>query len=219
VAIMVEEAGWIQDLLEEEEFKDSENLSEFTRSLHQIKLQGMRCKDITYKLLSFARKTDPRETKTQINHLIEEIVKLSKQRARYNRINVKTDLQEGLPEIMVSPSELQQVFLNLFNNAIDAIGNSNDEGLVTITTKRNGNSVLISITDNGQGIPKAIIGKVFEPFFTTKPVGKGTGIGLSICHGIIKKLGGDIQVKSELDVGTTFELSIPLLEDVIVKRG
>ena len=219
VAIIVEEAGWIQDLLEEEEFKDSENLSEFTRSLHQIKLQGMRCKDITYKLLSFARKTDPRETKTQINHLIEEIVKLSKQRARYNRINVKTDLQEGLPEIMASPSELQQVFLNLFNNAIDAIGNSNDEGLVTITTKRNGNSVLISITDNGQGIPKAIIGKVFEPFFTTKPVGKGTGIGLSICHGIIMKLGGEIQVQSELDVGTTFELNIPLLEDVIVKRG
>ncbi|MBF0541743.1 MAG: GHKL domain-containing protein [Nitrospirae bacterium] len=210
VAIMVEEAGWIQDLLKEEDFKDSENVQEFSRSLLQIKLQGMRCKDITFKLLSFARKTDPRAVKTQINDLIEEIVKLSKQRAKYSHIEIKTEFEQDLPELMASPSELQQVFLNLFNNAIDAIGTANDEGMVSIVTKRTGDTVLISFSDNGQGIPKSNIARIFDPFFTTKPIGKGTGIGLSICHGIIKKLGGDITVSSEVGIGTTFELTIPL---------
>lgn len=210
VAIMVEEAGWMQDLLKEEELKSCENVEEFSRSLLQIKLQGMRCKDITFKLLSFARKTDPRAVKTQINDLIEEIIKLSKQRARYRHVEIKTEFEPNLPEIMASPSELQQVFLNLFNNAIDAIGTANDEGLVTIVTKKIGDKVLIAFSDNGEGIPKANIARIFDPFFTTKPIGKGTGIGLSICHGIIKKLGGDINVSSEAGIGTTFELSIPL---------
>jgi two-component system NtrC family sensor kinase len=211
VAIMIEEAGWIQDLLKEEDLKDCENLQEFSRSLLQIRMQGMRCKDITFKLLSFARKTDPRAVKIQVNNIIEEIIKLSKQRARYRHITIKTEFESGLPEIMASPSELQQVFLNLFNNAIDAIGTYNDEGLVTIVTKKVGENVIISFSDNGQGIPSANISRIFDPFFTTKPIGKGTGIGLAICHGIIQKLGGDINVISEVDVGTTFELSIPLI--------
>ncbi|MBF0472807.1 MAG: GHKL domain-containing protein, partial [Nitrospirae bacterium] len=211
VAIMVEEAGWIQDLIKAEDFKDSENVQEFSRSLLQIKLQGMRCKDITFKLLSFARKTDPRAVKTQINDLIEEIVKLSKQRAKYSHIEIKTEFEQDLPELMASPSELQQVFLNLFNNAIDAIGTANDEGMVSIVTKRTGDTVLISFSDNGQGIPKSNIARIFDPFFTTKPIGKGTGIGLLICHGIIKKLGGGITVSSGVGIGTKFGLTIPLV--------
>ena len=117
VAIMVEEAGWIGDLLEEEEFKESNNLDEFKRALNQIRTQGKRCKDITYKLLSFARKTDPREQDVQLNELLEELIALSAQRAKYGNITIKTDFQETLPAVMVSQSEMQQVFLNLINNS------------------------------------------------------------------------------------------------------
>ena len=121
VAIMVEEAGWIGDLLEEEEFTSSENLEEFNRALKQINTQGKRCKEITHKLLSFARKTDSRIQTVQVNELIEDVVNLSMQRAKYANVELKTELHADLPTIQVSLSEMQQVFLNLINNALDAM--------------------------------------------------------------------------------------------------
>ena len=120
-AIMIEEAGSIQDLLEEEEFKQGENLEEFNRALNQIATQGRRCKEITHKLLSFARKTDSRITEISINDLLEEIVYLSSQRTKYGNVEIQTRLAENLPPISASETELQQVFLNLVNNAIDAM--------------------------------------------------------------------------------------------------
>jgi two-component system NtrC family sensor kinase len=121
VAIMVEEAGWIEDLLEEEEFKEGENLNEFERALKQIRTQGQRCKEITHKLLSFARKTDSRIQVVSINDLIEELVLLSEQRAKYSNVTIQMDLQKDLPTVKVSETELQQVMLNLINNALDAM--------------------------------------------------------------------------------------------------
>ena len=208
VAIMVEEAGWIGDLLEEEDFKESANLEEFKRALNQIRTQGKRCKDITYKLLSFARKTDPREQDVQLNELLEELVALSAQRAKYGNITIKTDFQEDLPAIMVSQSEMQQVFLNLINNAIDAMEKRGGE--IVVRTRLAENHVVTEVTDNGPGIPRANLGRIFDPFFTTKPVGKGTGLGLSICYGIVKKYGGRIDVRSVPGVETTFSVKIPL---------
>jgi two-component system NtrC family sensor kinase len=208
VAIMVEEAGWIGDLLEEEDFKESANLEEFKRALNQIRTQGKRCKDITYKLLSFARKTDPREQDVQLNELLEELVALSAQRAKYGNITIKTDFQEDLPAIMVSQSEMQQVFLNLINNAIDAMEKRG--GGIVVRTRLAENHVVTEVTDNGPGIPRANLGRIFDPFFTTKPVGKGTGLGLSICYGIVKKYGGRIDVRSVPGVETTFSVKIPL---------
>jgi two-component system NtrC family sensor kinase len=208
VAIMVEEAGWIGDLLEEEDFKEGANLQEFKRALNQIRTQGKRCKDITYKLLSFARKTDPREQDVQLNELLEELVALSAQRAKYGNITIKTDFQEDLPAIMVSQSEMQQVFLNLINNAIDAMEKRGGE--IVVRTRLVENQVVAEVTDNGPGIPRANLGRIFDPFFTTKPVGKGTGLGLSICYGIVKKYGGQIHVRSVPEVETTFSVKIPL---------
>jgi len=207
VAIMVEEAGWIGDLLTEEEFKDSENLQEFKRALEQIRTQGRRCKEITHKLLSFARKTDPRIQEVQINELMEELVALSKQRAKFSNIEILTAFQEDLPLLRVSQSELQQVFLNLINNAIDAMEKRG--GSLEIGTKQSDHTIVVEISDTGPGIPQANLGRIFNPFFTTKPVGKGTGLGLAICYGIVKKLGGEIEVRSELDVGTTFKVILP----------
>ncbi|HDZ90653.1 MAG TPA: sensor histidine kinase, partial [Deltaproteobacteria bacterium] len=121
VAIMVEEAGWIEDLLEEEEFKEGENLSEFQRALEQIRTQGKRCKEITHKLLSFARKTDSRIQDVHLNDLIEELMALSAQRAKFSNVDIRVDLEAGLPTLHLSQTEMQQVLLNLINNALDAM--------------------------------------------------------------------------------------------------
>ena len=213
VAIMVEEAGWIEDLLEEEDFKDGENLQEFMRALLQIRTQGRRCKEITHKLLSFARKTDSRIQEAQLNDMIEEMVLLSEQRAKYSNVTIDTHLQKDLPTIRVSLTELQQVLLNLINNALDAMEKTG--GALKISSRLEesgiivGDHIIIEIADSGPGIPSANLTRIFDPFFTTKPVGKGTGLGLSICYGIIKKMGGSIEVRSVIDEGTTFTIKIP----------
>jgi len=112
---------------------------------------------------------------------------------------------------MVSQSEMQQVFLNLINNSVDAMEKRG--GVIEIKTRLQGNEVVIEVTDNGLGIARANLGRIFDPFFTTKPVGKGTGLGLSICYGIIKKYGGEIEVHSVPEVETTFRVKIPLPKD------
>ena len=208
VAIMVEEAGWIQDLLEEEEFSDSDNLDEFTRALNQIKTQGNRCKEITHKLLSFARKTETSSKEVDVTKLIVDLVDLSKQKTKYNNVIIKTNILNKLPLINASSTELQQIFLNLVNNAIDSMDSAGGE--VNITARHAGKKIVVDIADTGLGIPSSNIDRIFDPFFTTKPVGKGTGLGLSICYGIIKKMGGDIDVESEVGKGTTFTVTLPV---------
>jgi two-component system NtrC family sensor kinase len=179
VAIMVEEAGWMEDLLEDEDIAKAENKAEFERALQQIKNQGKRCK-----------------------------VSLSAQRARYSKVSIETDLVEGLPPLHVSQTELQQVFLNLINNALDAMNQTG--GSLKISTHQEGDKIVVEVADTGPGIPRANLARIFDPFFTTKPVGKGTGLGLSICYGIIKKMGGEIDVNSVLDLGTTFRIQLPV---------
>jgi two-component system NtrC family sensor kinase len=208
VAIMVEEAGWIKDLLEDEEFRESENLYEFERALKQIKTQGQRCKEITHKLLSFARKTDSRIQETEINDVIDEIVALSEQRAKYGKITINTNFQKDLPSTYLAQSEMQQVLLNLINNAIDAM--ENEGGTLDISTRLESDAIVIQVADDGPGIPESNLSRIFEPFFTTKPVGKGTGLGLSICYGIIQKMGGEITVESIVDSGNTFRIRLPV---------
>ncbi|MGB5985864.1 MAG: cache domain-containing protein [Desulfobacterales bacterium] len=208
VAIMIEEAGWVQDLLEEEEFQEGENLKELHRALKQINTQGRRCKEITHKLLSFARKTDSRVGDVFLNKLLEEIVYLSSQRAKYGNIELITELEEGLPPISASETEMQQVLLNLVNNAMDAMDKTG--GTLTLTSRLENDTIAVVVSDTGPGIAEANLPRLFDPFFTTKPVGKGTGLGLSICFGIIKKIGGDIEVRSAIGQGTDFEIKLPI---------
>jgi two-component system NtrC family sensor kinase len=207
IAIMVEEAGWIDDLLNEEDIGKCQNMEEFRRALNQIKTQGGRCKEITHKLLKFARKTDGRVHEVLINDIIEEIVSISGQVAKYSNVKIVTQLDPELPKVAASPSEMQQVFLNLINNAIYAIGSGG--GSIEITSRLNGKYVTIDVADTGQGIPNALMNRIFDPFFTTKPVGKGTGLGLSICYGLIKKMGGDITIDSTVGMGATFHVHLP----------
>ena len=207
VAIMVEEAGWMEDLIADGEDAFVKNKDEFNRSLKQIRTQGHRCKEITQKLLSFARKTDSRVQKTQLNDLIEEIVAISAQRARFANVELQVRLGD-IPEVDISQTEIQQVFLNIINNALDAMDKQG--GLLKISSRLEKDFIVIEIGDNGPGIPAPNLQKIFDPFFTTKPVGKGTGLGLSICYGIIKNLGGEIAVQSTVGAGTSFFIRIPL---------
>ncbi|MDZ7698011.1 MAG: ATP-binding protein [Deltaproteobacteria bacterium] len=210
VAIMVEEAGWIEDLLQEEEFKDGENLAEFDRALKQIRNQGSRCKEITHKLLSFARKTDSRIQEVHLNELIEELIALSEQRAKFSNVTINADLSQNLPTLRISQTEIQQVLLNLINNALDAMEKKGTK--LNISSRLEQNFIVIEVEDDGPGIPESNITRIFDPFFTTKPVGKGTGLGLAICYGIIKKMGGDIEVRSTVDEKTMFRVKIPVQE-------
>jgi len=208
VAIMMEEAGWITDILADADFSSAENMTEMHRALDQIRQQGTRCKEITHKLLSFARKTDSRLKELDLNALAAEMAELSDKRARYVNVRIKTNLAPNLPHVAGSPSELQQLLLNLINNAMDAM--ERNGGDLTIATRLVGDKVELAVSDTGHGIPKAVIGRIFEPFFTTKAVGKGTGLGLSICYGIVKKIGGEITVESAPEQGATFRISLPV---------
>jgi two-component system NtrC family sensor kinase len=214
VAIMVEEAGWMEDLLEDEEFKESENLKEFQRALKQINTQGKRCKEITHKLLSFARKTDSRIQVVLMNDLIKDAIGLAEQSAKYSKITINTHLAENIPFIQASQTEIQQVFLNLINNAVDAMDKKGG-GTINITSRLDEDAIVVDFADNGPGIHRNNLARIFDPFFTTKPVGKGTGLGLSICYGIIKKMGGEVNVHSVVDEGTTFSIRIPIPKDLI----
>jgi two-component system NtrC family sensor kinase len=208
VAIMVEEAGWMGDLMEDVTFDESENRVEFERAIEQIQTQGKRCKEITHKLLSFARQTDSTIENVNIKELLEELVAFSYKRAKYSMVEIHTDCPENLSSLKASASELQQVFFNLVNNAIDAMDNQG--GRLTISCRKKQQFIIITLSDTGKGIAEANLERIFDPFFTTKPVGKGTGLGLSICYGIIEKMGGKIEVESSVGAGTTFTVTLPL---------
>lgn len=208
VAIMVEEAGWILDLLSEDDPATPDNLAEFKRASIHIETQGERCKEITHKLLSFARKTDPTTKQLDLNELIREMITLMDQKTRYANVKIDTQLFPDLPLVCASSTELQQILLNLLNNSVDAMDSSG--GCIHITTQLSNHKIIIKIADNGIGIAQANLSRIFDPFYTTKPVGKGTGLGLSICYGIMKKMGGDIEVQSTKGKGTTFNIYMPI---------
>ncbi|MBU1277389.1 MAG: two-component sensor histidine kinase [Proteobacteria bacterium] len=211
VAIMVEEAGWIEDLMSDEGPLSEETLSEIQRAVQQIQEQGDRCKQITHKLLSFARKTDPTVKPVDLNGLVDEVLGLVSQKSRYAGVKLETSLDGQLPRVAASPSELQQVLLNLVNNAVDAI--NSEGGTVTVTTSHENDTAKLSVSDTGIGIADANLARIFDPFYTTKPVGQGTGLGLSICYGIINKLGGEIKVASAKGKGSTFTVILPTRQD------
>ena len=208
LAIISAKTGLITDLLEiSEDFKYKKKIGS---EIHGTSYAVERCKVITHRLLGFARRMDVTLESISINTLMQEVLSFLDQEALYRGIHVDLELGDSLPIIESDRGQLQQIFLNLINNAIDAIGK---DGKVTIKTKmRDQNSIQIDVEDNGKGIPQEIISHIFEPFFTTKDTGekKGTGLGLFITYGIIKKLGGHISVRSSVGVGTTFTVTLPI---------
>jgi two-component system NtrC family sensor kinase len=209
LAVIGEKAGWMKDLLEEEEeFHESENFKEYLTSIEKIEHHVERARKITHNMLGFARRMEPHLDDVDLNEVLIQTVELLESHARINNIDIQKDLQEGLPVIASDQSQLQQVFMNLINNAIDAIGSN---GMIEIKTRQVDSKIKISIKDNGQGIPAEQQRKVFDPFFTTKATGKGTGLGLSISFSIIEKMGGSITFESKKSEGTTFNVMLPVV--------
>jgi two-component system NtrC family sensor kinase len=169
----------------------------------------VRAKTVTHRLLGFARRMEPMVERVNINEILDESIEFLKNEARYRNIEIQSNYAPDLPLTTTDQAQLQQVFLNIINNGIDAIGK---DGQITINTRaiKQNNEILVEISDNGPGISKEVLQKIFDPFFTTKEVGKGTGLGLSISYSIIEKLGGRIMVASDAGQGTTFTIYLPV---------
>ncbi len=184
---------------------------QFNDSMAQIDIQIQRCKRITHNLLRFSRRTQSVMETVHLNAFILEVVDLMEREARASGIKFVTTLEPELPVMISDPSQLQQLFLNLITNAIDAHdGKPYGRVEIATTVTADGQGVRLSISDSGCGISSEHMEKIFDPFFTTKPVGKGTGLGLSICFSIIQRLGGRIDVHSEPGQGTRFDIELPL---------
>lgn len=206
LAVILQKTGWMEDLLVEEEFRESENYREYKESLDKIEHHVERARKVVHNMLGYARKMEPRLEDVDVNDTLKQTIDLLKNHADTNNIGIATELSDHLPIIAGDQSRLQQVFLNLMTNAIDVIGS---EGLIEVTSRKVDSFINVDITDNGPGITEDVQKKVFDPFFTTKETGQGTGLGLWVSYDIITKMGGNISIKSEVGKGTTFTISLP----------
>lgn len=208
LASIAEKAGWLKDLLAEEDLAGSKNFAEFNESVDKIEQHVDRARKIIHNLLGFARRMEPAKEKINVNNLLDETTGFLENEARYTNIRIEKQYAENVPVITSDLSQIQQVVLNLLNNAIDAIGH---DGTITVSTRyyEKTDEVEINVADTGPGIPESELTKIFDPFFTTKEVGKGTGLGLSISYSIIEKLGGKIKVQSKVGKGTVFTILLP----------
>lgn len=167
-----------------------------------------RCKRIVGDLLNFAREQEMLAQDSNVHDILEQAIRSVSSQTSFDRVKIIRCFVADLPLIQADPAQLVQVFVNLLNNAADAMSG----GTITITTRYSeGRAVEIDITDTGRGIEKKNLEKLFTPFFTTKPFGKGTGLGLSIVYGIIKMHRGQIQVSSRVGKGTTFTVTLPMI--------
>jgi PAS domain S-box-containing protein len=166
--------------------------------LKSIEKEALRCKELVQDLLTFSRISKVEREPMDLNKTIEGALSLISAQARMSRVEVRKELSKDLPRLLGNPNQIQQIIVNLANNALDAMG---DQGVLTVRTEnlRDGplSWICLRIIDSGPGIPSEIVSRIFEPFFTTKPVGKGTGLGLSLIHEIVKKHSGTIDVKSQ----------------------
>ena len=171
--------------------------------------QARRTHRIVNNLLSFARQQKPERLPVRINQVIEDTLALREYDLRVNNIHIHRDLEKNLPLTGADANQLQQVFLNILNNAVDAILERSDRGDIWVRTSQGDRRIVAEFVDSGPGMQDTH--RVFDPFYTTKPVGKGTGLGLSICYGIISEHGGEISVKNAAGQGAAVRVSLPVL--------
>jgi signal transduction histidine kinase len=183
------------------------------RHLDLIHKSALRCQKIVQNLLSFARRHPPERKLSTLNSLVEAAVEFLHYQLRTSNIEVISNLDPDLPQAMVDPHQLQQVFLNIINNARQAIEAHQPKGCIRIRSEAGEGRARIIIQDDGPGISEENLKKIFDPFFTTKELGKGTGLGLSLCYGIIKEHGGTIRVTSKPGEGATFQIELPLASE------
>jgi two-component system NtrC family sensor kinase len=191
-------------------FKESEAIDDLREYLGLIRSEAFRCKTITNGLLDFSRARGSEYAPLNISEVISSAVRLLTHQ-RGEKIDFQIETPEGLPSVSGDAGQLQQVIIALASNAVDAMPNG---GVLKIASMKNGKSVLVEVSDTGAGISPEDVTKIFEPFFTTKEVGKGTGLGLAVCYGILTEHDGSLDVQSTVGVGTTFTISLPaIIED------
>ncbi|UCD79647.1 MAG: ATP-binding protein [Desulfobacterales bacterium] len=204
----------LDDLKGKGQLTPSDDLADLEDSIDQIKHQVDRCADVTQAILQFGRKGEPVSQNIDLRSFIPGVVGMVTKKASVHGIAIEQQIAADIPAVHGDPRHLQQVLVNLLNNAIDATiarhGASGGEIRIESASPEN-RHVEIKVRDNGSGISRENLKKIFTPFFTTKPVGKGTGLGLSVCYGIVQKMGGDMAVASQEEVGTTFTIRLPSL--------
>ena len=198
--------GYTQLLL-----RDNTSGTQIYDDLKTIEKHARNCKTVVEDLLKFARSTRTTKSSIDVNECIEEVVSLLGHQFELDNIAVNTRLGRNLPLLIADAEKLKQVLMNLLMNAKQAISG---EGMIQVISRpdSSGRYLLVSISDNGCGIPARNIDKIFDPFFTTKPVGEGTGLGLSVSYGIIQDHDGRIEVDSRPGKGITFTLVLPVAE-------
>ena len=183
------------------------------RDLEQISKQGQRAAKIVQNLLSFARQTVPEKQLCDVNQILQGVLEMLEYDLRVSNIEVKTELDPDFPQTMVDANQIQQVFVNIVNNANQAMKEKELPGRLTVRTGHQDDRLTVEFTDTGPGMGAEQQGHIFEPFFTTKPESKGTGLGLSISYGIVKAHRGGIDVRSSEGEGTTFIIELPVIAE------
>lgn len=207
LAIIYEEAGMLLDQLDPQ-FAQRVDSEELRERLNAVLEATMRGKVITRKLLAFARQTESGVEPSDLNRLVNRVLEVKARELEVSNIAVATSLAEDLPLVLVNRNQIDQVLLNLLNNAQDAIQGG---GRIDVRTSVANGLVRVEVGDTGCGMTEEHMENAFFPFFTTKDVGKGTGLGLSISYGIVKSMGGAIEVESEPGVGSVFTVLFPAL--------
>lgn len=207
LAIINEKAGLLMDILEISD--DFPQRQRFMKHVGSLQKAVVRARDITHRLLGFARRLDQKIEQVPLNEAIREVLSFIGKEALYRNIKVELDLDSSIPAIQGDMGQVQQVILNIINNAMDAVP---EHGRICIVTMADGQNASVVIEDSGPGMPEEVVQKIFEPFFTTKTGSDktGTGLGLFITYGIVRKMGGDIVVHSAPGAGTTFHVIFPL---------
>ncbi len=205
LAIIYEEAGMMKDILDPA-FRQELDLDDFRERLGAIMESTMRGRSITGKLLAFARQYDGELEASAVNPLVERALAMKAAEFKVSNVQVQVRLAEGLPPVLVNRNQMDQVLFNLLNNARDAVG---EAGKVEVRTYLDAGMVCIDLRDDGCGMSPEQMEKIFFPFYTTKGVGKGTGLGLSISYGIVKSMGGRIEVDSAPGEGTCVTIMLP----------
>jgi two-component system NtrC family sensor kinase len=180
-------------------------------NVEKIGREADRCKKIVKGLLDFARQTKPERTESNINLVLDEVVALLEQQTLFHNVEIVKDQGRSIPLVDIDVAQVQEVFMNIVLNAVDAM---DGRGTLSLSTRlsSDGRYVEVELADTGPGIPEDQLDKVFEPFFTTKEVGLGTGLGLSIAYGIIERHHGRIWAESSVGKGTSFFVQLPILE-------
>jgi two-component system NtrC family sensor kinase len=177
--------------------------------------ETQRTKDIVQDLLSFARQRPVQRELVQVNQVLRQTIKLRSYDFASHGVEVKEDFEDSLAPALGDSQQLQQVFLNILNNAYDAVQETKQHGQIRIRTRRMEEMIEVAISDNGPGIVEPQ--RVFDPFYTTKNPGKGTGLGLSICYGIVRAHGGEIQCANSDEGGSTFVVRVPVATEATLR--